>query len=75
MRYVVVESPCAPPPEDPFVQEVADALWRIEGNYDREGSGPGSRFEGLTLQRAQAEYVIRQVRWHDRRLGGGDTTP
>jgi hypothetical protein len=68
-RHVIVECPAAPPPDDPFVQDIADALWRIEGNYNREGSGPGSRFEGLTLERAQAEFVIREVRRHDRNQG------
>lgn len=66
-RYVVVASPMAPPPEDPFVTEIEEMLYRILINYEREGSGPGSRFEGKTLERCQAEQVIRHVRWHDRR--------
>jgi len=66
-RYVVVSSPMAPPPEDPFMTEVADMLYRILVNYEREGSGPGSRFEGKTLERCQAEQLIRHIRWHDGR--------
>lgn len=66
-RYVVVPSPMAPPPEDPFVTEIEEMLYRILINYEREGSGPGSRFEGKTLERCQAEQVIRHIRWHDRK--------
>lgn len=50
------------PVTDPLIAEVADALWRIEYNYYREGSGPGSRFEGKRLEVVQAEYVIRKLR-------------
>lgn len=67
--HIVVEMPTAPPPDDPFVQELADSFWRIEGNYDREGTGLGSRFEGKTLQRCLAEFAIRVVRAQDRRAG------
>ncbi len=41
---------------------VADALWRIEGNYHREGAGAGSRFEGERLEVVQARFVIRTLR-------------
>jgi hypothetical protein len=34
-------------------------LARIEVNYEREGSGPGSRFEGRLLEDVQAEAVLR----------------
>lgn len=37
-------------------------LVRIERNYERETSGPGSRFEGKRLEVVQAEAVIRRVR-------------
>jgi hypothetical protein len=56
------DSPNKPRPEDPLVREVADALNRIECNYDREGSGPGSRFEGRLREDVQAEAVVRLVR-------------
>jgi len=41
---------------------VADTLRRIEVNYDKEGSGPGSRFEGQLLEDVQARAVIAMVR-------------
>jgi hypothetical protein len=74
-RYVVVASPMAPPPEDPFVTEIEEMLYRILVNYEREGSGPGSRFEGKTLERCQAEQVIRHIRWHDSRSEGPEWGP
>lgn len=55
--------------DEDLKKSLAEALWRIEGNYNREGSGPGSRFEGKTLDTAQAEYAIRAVREHDQRIG------
>jgi hypothetical protein len=55
-------SPNKPRPQDPLVREVADALVRIEANYEREGSGPGSRFEGRLLEDVQAEYAVLQAR-------------
>jgi hypothetical protein len=48
---------------------VADTLRRIEVNYDREGSGPGSRFEGELLEDVQARTAVAMVRAG---LGGGD---
>jgi len=42
--------------------EVADLLYRISVNYDREGAFPGSRFEGQRLEFVQAWAVIRHVR-------------
>lgn len=62
MSVVVRDSPNAPRPTDPLVREVAGILTRIEINYGREGSGPGSRFAGQLLQDAQAERVVRVVR-------------
>jgi hypothetical protein len=56
----VRDSPNAPRPQDPLVREIADMLARVERNYDREGSGPGSRFEGRLLEDVQAEAVARQ---------------
>ena len=41
--------------------EIADALRHIEANYEREGSGPGSRFEGRLLEDVQAEWVMREL--------------
>lgn len=49
----------AAPPE--LVDEIAEMLTRIEINYEREGSGPGSRFEGLRLEFAQARTVVRRI--------------
>jgi hypothetical protein len=43
------------------VRELADGLRRIEYNYQREGSGPGSRFEGRLLEDVQAEYAVRHL--------------
>jgi hypothetical protein len=53
-------SPNTPRPTG-LVREVADMLRRIEANYEREGSGPGSRFEGRLLEDAQAEAVVRFI--------------
>jgi hypothetical protein len=36
---------------------MGDAFWRIEGNYQREGSGPGSPFEGMMLTTVQARWA------------------
>lgn len=54
-------SPNAPRPADPLTLEIADMLRRIEANYDREGSGPGSRFEGRLLEDVQAEAILRRI--------------
>lgn len=48
--------------DDQLVEDIAGMLSRIEINYLREGSGPGSRFEGQRLEVAQAKAVIRRVR-------------
>jgi hypothetical protein len=58
----VQESPSAPRPADPLVIAVADTLRRVEVNYDREGSGPGSRFEGMLREDVQARAVVAMVR-------------
>jgi hypothetical protein len=65
MNAKIEEMPPTRRPDDPFVREMGDAVYRIEGNYVREGSRRGSRFEGQLLSDAQAEYVIRKTRWHD----------
>jgi hypothetical protein len=57
----LVSSPNAPRPSDPLILELADMLRRIENNYQREGSGPGSRFEGRLLEDVQAEAVVRRL--------------
>jgi hypothetical protein len=36
---------------------MGDAFWHIEGNYQREGSGPGSPFEGMMLTTVQAHWA------------------
>lgn len=63
---MVVPSPNAPRPDDPLIRDVSDTLFRIARNYDREGSGPGSRFEGRLLEDVQAECVVREVRADER---------
>lgn len=60
MKARGVESPNAPRPTG-LVLELADMLSRIERNYEREGSGPGSRFEGKLLEDVQAEAAVRLV--------------
>lgn len=55
------DSPNKPRPTDPFVIEVSEMLHRIRVNYEREGSGPGSRFEGMLLEDVQAQAVARLV--------------
>lgn len=37
--------------------DLGESFWHIEGNYHREGSGPGSRFEGEMLTTVQARYA------------------
>lgn len=61
MAATAEESPNAPRPTG-LVLEIADMLRRIENNYTREGSGPGSRFEGRLLEDVQAEAVVRRLR-------------
>jgi hypothetical protein len=61
-RTVIVESPSKPRPDDPLTVAVADTLRRVENNYNREGSGPGSRFEGELLEDVQARRAIAMVR-------------
>ena len=61
-RVTVKASPNAPRPADELTLEIADMLRRIEINYEREGSGPRSRFEGRLLEDVQAEAVLRRVR-------------
>jgi hypothetical protein len=57
--HVVVESPNKPRPPNPVIRYLADTLRHIEINYEREGSGPGSRFEGELLEDVQARTVLR----------------
>jgi hypothetical protein len=47
------------PPE--LVGEIATMLAAIQINYEREGAGPGSRFDGQRLEFAQARSVIRRI--------------
>lgn len=54
----VSDSPGKPRPSGPLAREVADMIARIERNYDREGSGPGSRFEGRLREDVQAVAVV-----------------
>jgi hypothetical protein len=48
--------------DDELVEELAGMLERIVANYERETSGPGSRFEGQRLEVVQARAVLRRVR-------------
>jgi len=47
--------------EADLVKELAWMLVRIENNWTRETSGPGSRFEGKMLETVQAEAVLRRL--------------
>jgi len=47
--------------DDELIEELAGMLVRIERNYERETSGPGSRFEGQRLEVVQARSVLRRV--------------
>jgi hypothetical protein len=62
MSYEAVSSPNAPRPDDPLVISISEGLAAIARNYVREGSGPGSRFEGRLLEDVQAEWVVRGFR-------------
>jgi hypothetical protein len=55
---------------DPLVRELADGLNRVTRNYEREGSGPGSRFEGRLLEDVQAEWAVRELLVRDMNLTG-----
>ena len=57
--HVAIESPSKPRPTNEIVRYIADTLRHIEYNYQREGSGPGSRFEGELLEDVQARTIIR----------------
>lgn len=56
--------------DDELAEEIAQMLTRVEANYQREGSGPGSRFEGQRLETAQARRVIREIRERDAAAAG-----
>ena len=45
-------------------------LIAIEANYERETSGPGSRFEGQRLEIVQARAVLRRIREIEARARG-----
>jgi len=60
------------PARDPFEDEIAWMLVRIDQNYRSEGSGWGSRFEGERMEVVQARAVIRAVRRHDGATGVSD---
>jgi hypothetical protein len=61
VSVTLVSSPNAPRPSDPLVLRVSAAIAGVARNYDREGSGPGSRFEGQLLEDAQAALAVRMV--------------
>lgn len=48
--------------EQAFIQHIEYGMFLVAKNYEREGSGPGSRFANETLEHAQARYVWRVVR-------------
>jgi hypothetical protein len=52
-----------------LVDDIAAMLGRIQCNYEREGTGPGSRFEGQRLEFAQAQMVVREVLRYRRTTG------
>ena len=56
--HVVVSSPNKPRPTDRWALAIANAIRQTENNYHREGSGPGSRFEGELLEDVQARVAI-----------------
>lgn len=57
-----VPSPNAPrPAEGSLTRQVADMLARIEKNYLNEGSGPGTRFEGMLLEDVLAKAAVHAV--------------
>ena len=47
--------------KDALIEELSWMLVRIENNWTRETSGPGSRFEGRRLEVVQAEAVLRRI--------------
>jgi hypothetical protein len=48
--------------DDQAVAEISNMLVRIEYNYLRETSAPGTRFEGQRLEDVQARAVLRRLR-------------
>lgn len=55
--HVFVEVPTVRP-ADPLAKEIGDRLHLVTRNYEREGSGPGSRFEGQLLEDVLAVAVM-----------------
>lgn len=49
-------------PRTELEAEIAHTLYAIQCNYEREGTGPGSRFEGEKLEVVQARWVIQRLR-------------
>lgn len=49
------------PDRDALLDQLAGVIYRVEANWDREGSGPGSRFEGELREHAQARGVVREL--------------
>jgi hypothetical protein len=50
-----------PDHEPAQVQRLADVILRVEINWNREGSGPGSRFEGQRREVAQAVGALNEI--------------
>ncbi len=56
-RHAELCSAC--PTYDPeAIAELDGVLWRVAGNWQREGSGPGSRFEGQTMETVQVMALL-----------------
>ena len=48
--------------DDKVIAYLADGIVRIEYNYARETSRPGSRFAGKRLEIVQVEWILKQLR-------------
>lgn len=48
--------------DEAITQEIADVIYKVECDYDREGSGPNSRFKDECRDHAQAREVVNYLR-------------
>lgn len=60
-RTIVSVDPGPLQPATELEERIAAMLYHIQCNYEREGTGVGSRFQGERLEIVQARAVIREL--------------